>query len=103
LGNSRNLHVIENRVDLLSNCIFVSIIFKTRSSISEDTKAFLILSTACIAKLFAAPATHVVASLGLLDPELAEWALLEFSPLHKLLEHFICFVRVFRGLVLLTI
>ena len=55
-----------------------------------------------IAELHAASTLHVVAALRLLDPDLAEGALLELRPLHELFKSLILFFRLNAHLVLLT-
>ena len=51
--------------------------------------AFLIFTTAHIAKLIFASAGHVIASLAFLHPEFAIWALFEFGSFHKEHEIFV--------------
>jgi hypothetical protein len=53
---------------------------------SIDARAFLIDATALVTELLVASASHVVAALGLLDPELAEGALLELGAPYELVE-----------------
>ena len=65
-------------------------------------RALFVLTTTCIAELAATSALHVVAPLGLLDPDLAFGALLELSALGVALEGLILVARILALLVLLT-
>ena len=65
-------------------------------------RALFVFAATCIAELAATPALHVVAPLGLLDPDLAFGALLELSTLGVALEGLVLVARILALLVLLT-
>ena len=69
-------------------------------SISADAGTFLIDASTFVAEFFAASAFHVVTALRLLDPKLAEGALLELISFDKLFKCLVKLVRITIVLVL---
>ena len=62
----------------------------------------MVVATAYVAEISAAPALHVVAAFSFFDPHGALWTLLEFGALHKLLKSLVQQIRIPISLKLLA-